>query len=1013
MPVDFFGEEPQVPQKPNFFSGIAEGIGESAKAASMMLGVYEPESPEEAQMLRRRFMADAAGLVAGGAASALTGGMGAGLAPIARMILSGAAGGAVGGGVQSGMMGQNPAVGAAVGGAVGGAFGAIPGMGRVGSASRAAQAAEAAASTKAGNIAAADRWIGAVRGAGKESPLEAVHVQAPADAPPTLAEEVMGGTARLPGNTGVRGLEEATTLNRLRQPPKPDPVYGEYRPAWSGARYPYATALEGDIIPVNPVTRLPGDDMPVGPPRRSFNVEPQPRVRVDIGDVVGGGSTTEFRRTAPTIDFGATMVGPAGPPTAVRILAQAGGKSRKTKEAVSAALTEFRQHVRDVQGRAPRGARFRVRRPQPGRKVGVEGYQSEVAALNPASEMESVNAGLRGMLRKLPEGEAFGRVWGDIQTIYRRGVRLAGTAVRKMGPVGQRMAADMDDVINRSQRVASEDALAIKRITHKMSTSDAVHLGDVLNGDAVPRTAELADAAMRLRALLDRIAESASRVGLREMSWRTGKVRPFTYMENYFPHTFDPKVVRKYLEKGSAEQQRAVQKILSMNLAKTPDEALDMLKRFLLTPPEFRYGHLQFARDLALPDFERDIRKVLPGYVVRAHKRIETARTFGPSDQIAAKMIRELGDQGQDWEIARDIYMAFADRMPRDMQDLINATRTFNIVSLLSTAGIVQLAQHGNTIAYLGFKNYMRGLGSYLTKEGREWAPKTGAYLQELIGELSPEDVAGGLLNPQNLIKTVTGPHRAANWLQFIGLTPLDKANRMIAALAGRSHADQVAMKFVRASAAGNAKEVAKHSRELIRLQLTPEEVLAAGGNLTDDMHLRAGQAASHITQFRGSVLDMPAWARTTVPGQFAYLFKTFAVQQFRFIRTLLDEARQGNPGPALKYLAATGTLTPMVGHAVRTARGRQQPDDPMWSYVEAALNAGAIGIAYDGLRAAASGPEFVLGFFTGPTAAQLAHLTSEVVRAGDRPEALMRDVLRHTPMVGPHLAEWLVPKER
>jgi hypothetical protein len=158
----------------------------------------------------------------------------------------------------------------------------------------------------------------------------------------------------------------------------------------------------------------------------------------------------------------------------------------------------------------------------------------------------------------------------------------------------------------------------------------------------------------------------------------------------------------------------------------------------------------------------------------------------------------------------------------------------------------------------------------------------------------------------------------------------------------------------------------------------------------------------------------MPAWARTTVPGQFAYLFKTFTVQQFRFTNTLMQEARKGNFAPALRFLSAASTLTPSVGMAIRQLRNRDVPENPYWNVLEASLNAGAIGVGYEAIRAAAEGPEFMLGFVMGPTASQLAALTHETWQAGSgNPTPLFRDVLRHTPLVGPQLSNWILPKER
>ncbi len=731
--------------------------------------------------------------------------------------------------------------------------------------------------------------------------------------------------------------------------------------------------------------------------RRVVNIERPPDITP--WEAVGGTLPTQAAPfPSATGDLGETVGSAAAPPRAAYVLANAGGKSKTTQAAISSAIKEFRL------ARLPKG-RLSPQRIDP---------LADLSAVNPANEITSVNAGVKGVLTNMPEDESrFSRVWNDITKIYRRGIQISGSAISKMGASGARLAAGIDDVTARTERLASADMQAMRAAYRGLTKAQRLEVTGVLNGDTIASSPEVDSAASQVRVLLDKIANEGQDVGLREISARTGKIRPFAYMDNYWPYTYDQKVLQKVLKEGSPEEADAIQRVLALKTgAYTPDQARILLRRFALTPPEFRYNNLQFARDLALPNFERDPFRVLPHYFMRAWKRIETAREFGPTDKYAASLLSDIMSDGHDWEMARDVYRAFADKLPIGFQDLIRATRSFNTISLLSTSGLVQFAQHANTIAYTGFKNYIRGLGAYFTKEGRQYAARTGAYLQELLGEMTPEEVPPGIpfVNFKALKNVITGPNRSANWLQYIGLTPLDKANRAIAALAGRFHADEVASKYADAIASGSRGAIARQARELIRLRLNPDEV-AATGTLTPEQRLIASQSTSHITQFRGGVLDMPAWARTTAMGRLAYLFKTFSVQQFRFSAMLLDEAKRGNVGPMLKFLAASGTLTPAVGMAVRAARGRPAPDNPAWAYLEASLNAGSVGIAYDALRAAAEGPEWILGLVAGPTASQLAALTSESYQAATgKPIPLMRDTLRHTPLIGPHLANWLLP---
>jgi hypothetical protein len=393
-----------------------------------------------------------------------------------------------------------------------------------------------------------------------------------------------------------------------------------------------------------------------------------------------------------------------------------------------------------------------------------------------------------------------------------------------------------------------------------------------------------------------------------------------------------------------------------------------------------------------LPGWERDPIKVLPNYFRRAWHRIETAREFGGRDEGAKFLITQIAEMGGDSDLAAKVWRSFTDTTPRNFNALVQATRTFNIVTLLSTAGIAQLAQAGNTIAYVGLKNYLHGLGALFTKAGRAWSDRTGAYVMETVQDLIPTSEQG----------------MASKWLRWIGLTPLDEANRATAALAGRLHAAEIAEGFFRSGGKND-----KLSRGLVRIGIDPADVMKQNGILSPQQRSFAAMKVSDITQFRGSILDLPI-ARDSAAGQFLYLFKSFSLQQAKFVHGyLLPELKRGNPGPVLRFAASMGTLGAGVGETVRILRGRKQEDDPRMEYLKAVLLAGAFGAGGDILVATANGPDAIARFLVGPNVSQLTDLLSESYDAahGDY-RGLMRDAIRHAPIGGPALANWFVPKE-
>lgn len=606
----------------------------------------------------------------------------------------------------------------------------------------------------------------------------------------------------------------------------------------------------------------------------------------------------------------------------------------------------------------------------------------------PAMEIVGANNRMARALTKLPGGDRMASIFDDATKFFNRAIVASSDAMNKMGPFGQRLATMMSTTLDKAARTASEDVRAIQLIGRKYTTAQRHKISDILNGTDVATDLAMQRDVELLRERLDRVARGAVEGRVREYVPSSNTIRKFEYRQDYFPLTYTDKTVKRLMTDGP-EREAVLRKLVEQGQAADRGSAEALLKRHFQTPAEFRYGHLQVARELALPGFERDFMKVLPLYFMRSWKRIETAKTFGPQDEGAAYLIKQLKEQGHDFGLAFKAYEAFADKAPLDYQDLIRATKSFNVISLLSTAGLVQLSQHSNTIAYAGFKNYMKGLGAMYTKEGRGWAAETGAYMQELVQDLVPFGD-----------QSATG-----KWLNMIGMTPLDKNNRIIAALAGRYQAADVARQLV-------AKpQDATLRRTIVQMGLTPDEVLAQRGVLNNEQLRIAGQQVSHITQFRGSPLDLPVLKNTTA-GQFVYLFKSFSLQQMRFVGVLMDEAKKGNIAPAMRYLGATGTLSAAVGETVRYLRGRPEADDPAWGYFEAALNSGAIGIAGDALRSANNGPEFFAKFLAGPSASQIFDLFGRDLPAlaAGKPEVILHDALSHTPGIGKQLADYLIP---
>ena len=958
-------------ERPSLWDSIKDSTLESFHAAGSMIGLYHPETQAEANMLKKRFMADVAMLVA----SAATGGV-AGEAlkgaetvgHLAKAILGGALTGAAGNAAFAGVQGQPVLPAAAMGAGMGALFGAPAGL--------MAKGATAATSELASKAAVPEV-------AAEVAPKPIVNPVGIHDMG-VYNTHIPGAIPSLPPEPAVP-IAEAFTNEQVRMGTVAEAVRQLHAPT-------QAQVDESPLLQIAYVTK------------RGKLMGTQDITDPRIARAAASGMTPPRTFTTHLTEnpwFGEVPVPPASPRQMATIIRSGPGGTVSEKVAESEVRRIFREFVESSNNKAKdietQGIKFSTRLPKTRsfRYIPGKGMLPEEAPPLPTPEaqtMATTHNIVDQMLQKLPDSERAQDVFSNIMDIYKRGILVSGVAVSKMGALGAEIAQKMSGVIDTASQLASEDVHMLNRLTRGLTKRELEHLGMVLHGAEVPETEAISTIANSLRDRMDRIAASAQEHGLQELVPSTDQIRPFAYRKNFFPMVYPDKVLRALRTPGP-ERDAIIAKIMgNSTVPVTKQEAEMQLERFLKMPPEIRFGHLQVARELSLPDFEKNINKVLPMYFTRAWRRIETARIFGAGDEAMIQpggYLSKLAEQGYDPNIARETYLAFADRAPHGYGALIRATRSLNVVSLLSTAGLVQLGQQSNTIAYIGVKNYMRGLGALFTQEGKDWAAQTGSYMQDMLSSISPEGVS-------------------QHWMRIIGLTPLDKANRIIATLGGYFHAKELAEKY--AASIGTSAET-KFARLLTQIGLVPEEVAAAGGQLTNQQLRDAAQQVSHITQFRGSPLEMPIYKNNTALGQFAYLFKGFAIAQFRFVNQLVTEARvHGNWAPLLRYFAATGTLTAGIGHVARTLRGNNVPDHPGWAYLDAAASGGALGIGYDTMKAMASGPEFFANFLGGPTASDVYHLfgtdVPEAVRGN--PKAVIAHVLSKTPIFGRRLAKYL-----
>jgi hypothetical protein len=246
-------------------------------------------------------------------------------------------------------------------------------------------------------------------------------------------------------------------------------------------------------------------------------------------------------------------------------------------------------------------------------------------------------------------------------------------------------------------------------------------------------------------------------------------------------------------------------------------------------------------------------------------------------------------------------------------------------------------------------------------------------------------------------------------WSKVIGLATLDRSNRIISGLAAQYRAEEVA----RGLAAG--KRAPGLLIDAKRLGLDVEAVVRQGGRLTPRQTSDAMLSGAVNTQFLADALSLPLNSRSGW-GRVLYLYKSFALNQGRFVKDILRDARMGGYyAPLLRYAVAMGTVGVVYGELMRLLRGKPAPDSPVWRVIEDMLSIGGIGVFADMLQSIGRDPQAVYSFFTGPIIGEAVGTlvdVGKVVQGNPRPiqRRLLRRTVKRAPIIGQKLYDKMKP---
>jgi hypothetical protein len=556
--------------------------------------------------------------------------------------------------------------------------------------------------------------------------------------------------------------------------------------------------------------------------------------------------------------------------------------------------------------------------------------------------------------------------------IYNGAVSAGASRFRQLGPAGEKLADLAEQArVNTYSRIAVEGR-PVELMARKFSEKEAEVIFDIMEG-APSNNVRLNDAAAKLSSMLEFYDREATELALPQMSASTGIVHPYQGRTAYAPHVYTESSIHRY---------------------SPPAERVGMLRRYKKLPAQIRSGNVQFSRETDLPGYERNAFKAITLYIERTAPRIEQAKILGAKDEVADGLLKEIGashGRGAE-EQARGIYRAFAQPTAQGYSPISGFLRDLSAPIFLTYAGIIQPSQVMlNTSAREGYLNTIKGLAQYaFNPVQREIAIRSGASLHSAVEEMAH---SGGV---------------ASAWSHLIGLSQADRANRIASGLAASYRATDVG----RALAAG--KLTPKNLIDAKRLGLSVDSVIQQGGELTQEQSREAMLRGSISTQFLADALSLPLYSRSPW-GKVIYLYKSFALNQGRFVKDLVKDARMGHWGPLSRYAATMGTAGMAYGELMRTLRGQPANDSPVWRTIDNLMSVGGLGVFADMMRSVGRNPEAIYGTLTGPIISEAVGTTSDVakgVRGDWKPiqKRVLRRTVRRIPIIGPEIYEEMKP---
>lgn len=552
--------------------------------------------------------------------------------------------------------------------------------------------------------------------------------------------------------------------------------------------------------------------------------------------------------------------------------------------------------------------------------------------------------------------------------------------IAKQGKAGTQLAKSIGKARNAAEIFQASVVKRLPTVT-SLGKKDFPHFVDVVEGKAVAKSPKIEQAAKEWRAVAPEIRQRAVKAGI-----DVGDLGP-----NYFPHYHD----YDKLFKDKNAYNAAINHLVTTGQAKTADDAVKQLSFARGISRNRTIGNLDKARIFDLPGYAKD-KNALLKYISGSAHNIGQAEHLGVNDKKGLKLITQIARENGDAETAKKAYDVAVGALQHNQSTskVSAALRGFQGVTKLGKGAITNATQPINTVAVSGYHRALGGFIKQFTPQGKDFISKTG-----VVGDAVIHDLSEGAGFDNKWIRRIGAP----------GFNTVEKSNRSLTALAGRSWANSLAKK-------GGPRQLA-----VLRDKLGVEGPI--GKTLTEEQQVQAARSLVEKTQFKVSPQDLPMWASSPA-GKLVAQFRTFSYKQTGFVTNeILKPLKSGNVVPLARLLAALP-----VGYGTMTLKnklsGRPNESNPEKRALAIWQNIGGGGLPVDiptnilpkNQKYVQSGAysSRVASQLGGPTVGDAFNLTDALGQAatGQRRD-LEHYGVNKVPVVGPYLANKFTPYKK